>query len=129
MFIFTLRLIYPEGENTQYPLDRRLGGPCYGLDDVEKRKISCPYRESKPVLSALIPLLYPLSYPGSIIEIIAIYILRSLGWRTNFEFGVKEESLGDNTTRFEASLSRQGKSHATNLSARETSTTEPRKVA
>jgi hypothetical protein len=28
----------PPGKSPRYPLDRRLGGPHIGLDDVEKRK-------------------------------------------------------------------------------------------
>jgi hypothetical protein len=34
----TLLPLYLRGKRPRYPLDRRLGGPRGGLDDVEKRK-------------------------------------------------------------------------------------------
>jgi hypothetical protein len=46
-------------------LDWRLGGPRAGLDNVERRKISCSYLESNPGSPACSPLLYRVSYPGS----------------------------------------------------------------
>jgi hypothetical protein len=39
--------------------------PRAGLDTVEKRKISCPCRKSKPGRPARSPSLYRLSYPSS----------------------------------------------------------------
>jgi hypothetical protein len=32
----------------RYPLNRRLGWPQRGLDAIEKRRTSCPYRELSP---------------------------------------------------------------------------------
>jgi hypothetical protein len=34
---FMPRPLYPRGKSPRYPLDRRLGGPHSGLDDLEKR--------------------------------------------------------------------------------------------
>jgi hypothetical protein len=34
---FTSRPLYPRGKSPQYPLDRRLGRPRAGLDDIKKR--------------------------------------------------------------------------------------------
>jgi hypothetical protein len=36
----------PPGKSIRYPLYRRFGGPRAGLDDMKKRKISLPFRES-----------------------------------------------------------------------------------
>jgi hypothetical protein len=36
----------PQGKNSRYPLNRRLGGPSDGLD-VWRRDVSCPYRDPK----------------------------------------------------------------------------------
>jgi hypothetical protein len=44
-------------------------GPRAGLDVVEKRNISCPYRESNPDLLVIQPVawsLHQLSYPSSL---------------------------------------------------------------
>jgi hypothetical protein len=38
----------PPGKNPQYPLDRRLGGSRASIDEVAKRKIPSPCRESNP---------------------------------------------------------------------------------
>jgi hypothetical protein len=41
----------PPGKRSCCPSDKRLGGPQIGLDAVEKLKIFCPFRESKPASS------------------------------------------------------------------------------
>jgi hypothetical protein len=53
---FTLRPLYPRGG---YPLDRKLGGPRAGLDDVEKRKcLTPPGLELRLLCRPAIPLRY-----------------------------------------------------------------------
>jgi hypothetical protein len=64
---FTLRPLYFREKSPQYPLNRRLGGPQTGFDDVEKRKIlPLPGLElrllRRPAYSQS---LYRLRYPGS----------------------------------------------------------------
>jgi hypothetical protein len=64
---FTLLLLYPRKKRPRYPLDRRLGGPRAGLDDVEKRKfLTLPGLEftflGRPARRQSI---YRLRYPGS----------------------------------------------------------------
>jgi hypothetical protein len=46
-FSFTSPPVYPR-ERNPYPFNRRLGGPQRHLDIVEKRKMSCPNRDSNP---------------------------------------------------------------------------------
>jgi len=43
MVSYMPKLLYPLGESPQYPLDRRMGRPRTGLDEVARRKIPCPY--------------------------------------------------------------------------------------
>jgi hypothetical protein len=43
---FTSLPLYPRRKIPRYPLNRRLVGPKAGLDAVEMRQISCPYREA-----------------------------------------------------------------------------------
>jgi hypothetical protein len=57
----------PRGKSPRYPLDRRLGGPQSGLDDLEKRKFLTPpglelQSLSRPARSQS---LYRLRYSGS----------------------------------------------------------------
>jgi hypothetical protein len=56
---------YPQGKGPRYPLDRRVGHRA-SLDAVEK-KVSYPFRESKPGHPVRISSLYRLSYPGSLL--------------------------------------------------------------
>jgi hypothetical protein len=48
MVSFTPLPLYPRGNSRRYALYRRLSGPKFGLDVMEKRKISFLYRESNP---------------------------------------------------------------------------------
>jgi hypothetical protein len=60
------RTFYPRGNSPRNPLIGDWVGPKAGLDAVEKRKISCPCRESDPGRPAVSPSLYRLSYSGSL---------------------------------------------------------------
>jgi hypothetical protein len=64
---FTPRPLYFRRKSPQYPLDRRLGGPQSGLDDVEKRKfLTLPGLELRHLGHlARTQSLYRLRYPGS----------------------------------------------------------------
>jgi hypothetical protein len=53
-------------------------GPGAGLDAVEKRKISCPCRESNPGHSASRPSLWRPSYPSSCNNNVSLYIVTCL---------------------------------------------------
>jgi hypothetical protein len=56
----------PPGKSPQYPFDRRLGGPCSGLGNMEKKAISNPRQESSPVPSVVQPKLsHYTELPGS----------------------------------------------------------------
>jgi hypothetical protein len=63
-----VRSLYPWGKSPRYPLDRRLGGPIAGLDDVKKRQfLTLPGLELRPLgRPARSQSPYRLSYPGSL---------------------------------------------------------------
>jgi hypothetical protein len=63
---FTSRPLYPLGKISQYPLDRRLGGPHSQSGHCEIEKNFLPLSEVEPRSS--IPSLYRLSYPGSLLD-------------------------------------------------------------
>jgi hypothetical protein len=81
------------GKSHLYPLDRRLVGPRAGLDAVEKRKISCPCRESNPGSCALSPSVYQLSYGGS--YYISFSELVSCFWHTFLLIGMFELKIDE----------------------------------
>jgi hypothetical protein len=58
----------PRRKSARYPLDRRLGGPRTGLDDVKKRKfLTLPGLELRPLgRPARSQSLYRLRYPGTL---------------------------------------------------------------
>jgi hypothetical protein len=61
VIIFTILPLYPWGNSSRHPLDRR-------MDVMEKRKITCPYRKSNPnysIVEAVTQSLHRLSYPGN----------------------------------------------------------------
>jgi hypothetical protein len=69
---FTPRLLYPQGKNPWYPLDRRLGGPQIpsGRGSEEKNSQPPPGIETEnPDCPARRPALYRLSYYDSFCEI------------------------------------------------------------
>jgi hypothetical protein len=69
-------LLTPWGKSPQYPMDRRLGGPQELIWMLWiKKKISCPCWESNPSRPVRSPSLYQLSYHGSSLYIIFMFIL------------------------------------------------------
>jgi hypothetical protein len=64
---FTPRTLYPRGKSPWYPLERRLGGPRAGLDNLEKRKFfTLTGLELQPLgRPARNQSLYRVCYPGS----------------------------------------------------------------
>jgi hypothetical protein len=63
---FTPRPFYPRGKSPSFPLDRKLGRPQSRRGrGGEEKKLSSPYRESKPSRQAR-SLVTILSYPGSL---------------------------------------------------------------
>jgi hypothetical protein len=64
---FTARPLYPRGEDPQYPLDIRRGGPQSRYRRRGVEKISCSCRQSNLCRPTLSPSLHRLSYPGSIV--------------------------------------------------------------
>jgi hypothetical protein len=63
---FMPQTFYAQGKSSQYPLDRRLGGPRTGLDDMENREIlTLPGLELRPLGSpACSQTLYRPHYPS-----------------------------------------------------------------
>jgi hypothetical protein len=61
---FTPSPFYHQANSSQYPLEGSRLGSKAGQNAVERREISCPYRQLKPDRSSLSPLQYRLSYPG-----------------------------------------------------------------
>jgi hypothetical protein len=68
--------VTPRRTSPRYPLDRRLG-----LDAMEKRKISCPCRESNPSRPARNPSLYRLSYALNLNLFLVVLSFSFLGYR------------------------------------------------
>jgi hypothetical protein len=47
---FTLLILYPQGERSWYPLERRMEEPQSGLDAVVKRKFPSPARNRTAII-------------------------------------------------------------------------------
>jgi hypothetical protein len=96
MVSFTLLPINPRGNNPHYSLDRRLGGPRVGLDDMQKWKflILLGFKLRPLGRADRSQSLYRLSYPGSYRNLVkytyspkqGIYFIPIHCWENNVKF-------------------------------------------